>query len=259
LCHVLVQQRKYPEAEELLDEILTPAFAKERSSVAVLGRRLDLMCRQGRWNEAVSDAEALIQHQPGEYYWPYTLAAVLATNHDRSAYEDLCTQLPGTFAETSDPYVAQRIADSCLLLSNSGADMRLVAQMANRAIALANPNDGIGNFQACKALADYRENRFSEALAWAEKAQESSGVLVRARGFAVVAMAQWRLGHPEAARAALTEGEKLVPDLSSKAVGKGEMDLGNNWLDLLLARIQLDEAEALVRSGATQGVHARQP
>src|SRR6185503_1828255 len=64
LCHVLVQQRKYPEAEQLLGEILTPAFVKEPACADILGRRVDLVCRQGRWKEAVSDAEILVQHKP---------------------------------------------------------------------------------------------------------------------------------------------------------------------------------------------------
>jgi tetratricopeptide (TPR) repeat protein len=253
VCHVLVQQRKYQEAEQFLGEILTPTFVKEPACSEILGRRLDLMGRQGRWKEAVSDAEILVQHQSAEYYWPYTLAALLAATHDRAAYEQLCQKLPGAFAETSDPYVAQRIADSCLLLPDSGADMRLVAQLANRAVALGNRDGGMGYFQACKALSDYREGRFSEAVGWAEKARETWEAFARARGCAVVAMAQWRLGLKDVARATLSEGDKLVPNISSTGEIEGAVDLGNNWLNLLLARIQLDEARSLIRSGSAQG------
>lgn len=253
LCHVMVQQRKYQEAEELLGEILTPAFAGEQASAPILGRRLDLMCRLGRWREAVIDAETLIHYQPGEYYWPYTLGAVLAMTHDRIGYESLCRGLPGAFARTRDPYVAQRIADTCLLLPNSGAEMLAVAELANRAVALGNHSGGSGYFEACKALSDYRENRFSDALAWAEKARSSPEVFARARGCAVAAMAQWRLGHPQEARAAWTEGERLIPKISPMNEGKGGLDLGNDWLNLLLARVQLDEANALVRTAAADG------
>jgi tetratricopeptide (TPR) repeat protein len=250
LCHVLVAQRKYREAEQLLAEVLTPAFVTNRACSDLLGRRLDLMGRQGRWREAAADGVTLMQRQPTDYYWSYNVAALLVTTHNRPDYEQLCHRIPTTFAETTNPYIAQRIAEGCLLLPNSGADLQLVDRLATRAVTLGNGDGGgIGYFQACKALSEYREGSFPEAVEWAEKALKNSAVLARAKGCAVLAMAQWRLGLKDAARATLSEGNKLAQDISYNQA----VDLGDGWINWLVARILLDEATELIVDKSTLG------
>jgi hypothetical protein len=208
------------------------------------------MGRQGRWKEAAADAATLMQFQPTEYYWSYNVATLLVITQDRSAYEQLCRRIPAAFAETTNPYIAQRIAESCLLLPNSGADQPLVQQLATRAVTLGSGDgSGIGYFQACKALSEYRQGSFPEAVEWAEKARKSSEVYARAKGCAVLAMAQWRLGLKDAARATLGEGNKLAQDISSNQA----VDLGDGWLNWLVARILLDEATELIADNATLG------
>src|SRR5258708_3508436 len=184
-----------------------------------------------------------MQYEPQEYYWPYAVAALLVMTHDRPAYEQLCQRIPAIFAGTSNPYIAQRIADGCLLLPNSGADPPLVQQLATRAVTLGNTEGG-GYFQACEGLSEYREGRFAEACEWAEKALQKSEPFAQAEGCAVLAMAQWRLELRDAARASLSQGNKLAPEPSST----GAVDLGGGWLDWLIARILLDEATKLVQT-----------
>jgi len=210
------------------------------------------MGRQGRWKEAAADAETLMQYEPQDYYWSYCVAALLVITHDRPAYEQLCQRIPAIFAGTSNPYIAQRIADGCLLLPNSGADPRLVQELATRAVTLGNTDSG-GYFQACKGLSEYREGRFSEACEWAEKALQKSELFAQAEGCAVLAMAQWQLGLRDAARASLSQGKKLAPELSSS----GAVDLGGGWLDWLVARILLDEATELVTHASTPANNSR--
>src|SRR5882762_789612 len=94
LCHALVAQRKYPEAGQLLAEVLTPTFVTNRACSDLLGRRLDLMGRQGRWKEAADDAAILMQFQPTDYYWSYNVATLSVITQDRSAYEQLCRRIP---------------------------------------------------------------------------------------------------------------------------------------------------------------------
>jgi hypothetical protein len=246
LCSVLVAQRKLQEAERLLAEILTPVFVRDPACAGILGHRLDLMGRQARWKEAAADAATLMHYEPQNYYWSYNLAALSAISHDRSAYEQLCRRIPTAFAETTNPYIAQRIAEGCVLLPNSGADLQLVDRLATRALSLGN-RDEIGYFQPCKALSEYREGRFLEAAEWAEKALTNSVVFARAKGYAVLALAQWRLEQKDAARATLTEGNKLAPDISSNQA----IDLGDKWIDWLVARVLLDEAAELVAGRST--------
>jgi tetratricopeptide (TPR) repeat protein len=200
------------------------------------------MGRQGRWSEALAVTATLMQHQPAEYYWAYGMAALLAEAHARPAYEQLCKRIPATFIETTNPYIAWRIAESCLLLPNSGADPRSVEQLAIKAVTLGNKDVGIGYFQACKALSEFREGRFAQAVEWAQQARTNSEVFASAEGCAVLAMAQWRLGLKDAARDTLSQGNKLAPEISSGH----PVELGDLWLDWLVARILLAEAAELV-------------
>jgi tetratricopeptide (TPR) repeat protein len=205
----------------------------------VLGYRLDLMGHQGKWAEALADSTTLMQYQPTNHYWWYHVAALLVMTQNRPDYEHLCHRIPAAFAETTNPYIAQRIAEGCLLLPNSGADLLAVDRLATRAVTLGH---GDAYFQPCKALSEYRQGSFPEAVEWAEKALKNSAVFARAKGCAVLAMAQWRLGLKDAARATLSEGNKLAQDISSNQA----VDLGDGWLDWLVARILLNEATELI-------------
>jgi len=62
-------------------------------------------------------------------------------------------------------------------------------------------------------------------------------------------MAEWRLGLKDVARAALNQGDKLAPDISSNQA----VDLGDGWLDWLVARILLNEATELITDKSTLG------
>jgi len=241
LYHALVTQRKYREAEELLANVLTPEFATNPACSSVLAHRLDFMGRQGRWREAATDATTLMCYEPEQYYWFYNVATLAVKTHDQRAYERLCQNIPAMFVETVNPHIAQRIAVGCLLLPNSEADPRLVQQLATRAVTLGDSESG-GYFQACKGLSEYREGRFSQACEWAEKALQKSEPFAQAEGCAVLAMARWKLGLMDTARASLSQGNKLAPEPSST----GAVDLGNGWLDWLVARILLDEATGLI-------------
>src|SRR6266568_1234891 len=164
MCVVLRAQRKYHDMEQLLAEVLTPEFLKLPVCCTLVARRLDVMGRQGRWSEVLDVTATLMQHQPAEYYWAYAMAALLAEAHDRPAYEQLCKRIPASFIETTNPYIAWRVAIGCLVLPNSGADPRLVEQLVTKAVTLGNRDSGIAYFQACKALSEYRGDRFSQAV-----------------------------------------------------------------------------------------------
>jgi serine/threonine protein kinase len=236
----LVSQRKHDEAEHLLSEVLTPTFAKKPACSMILGRHLDLMGREARWDEAAADATTLIGYEPAEYYWTYSCAILLVKIHDQPAYEQLCSRAETTFGGTTNPYVALRIADSFLLTSNSSADPQIVKQLANKAAALAKSD--AGDFHVYKALSDYRQGHFTEATEWAEKGMNGSDLFTRAEGAATLAMAQWQLSQKERARYTLNQGNKLVPEI----LRAHDVDLGDRWINWLTARILLDEARQLI-------------
>ena len=57
-------------------------------------------------------------------------------------------------------------------------------------------------------------------------------------------MANWRLGKQAEARTMLDNGNLLAPSIMPKTVAQ---DPGNKWEAWLYARIQLEEATALIR------------
>jgi eukaryotic-like serine/threonine-protein kinase len=256
LVRVLVAQKKFGEAEQLLGEVLTSAFVRQSSSANLLVQRVDLMGRRGRWQEAAADAALALEHQPTEHYRYHTLAGLLAITHNRPAYEQLCRRILATFANTTNPYVAERMAVDCLLLPHSGVDLQVVDNLADKAVTLGSGDDFMPFFQACKAMSNYRLGRFPEAIEWAEKPLRSSLVDAQVKAYVVLAMAHWQLGQKDAARAMLAKGDSLAPNLLPM---RDAEDLGASWVSRLFARISLDEATGLIQPASPNENNSNKP
>ncbi len=69
-------------------------------------------------------------------------------------------------------------------------------------------------------------------------------------------MAYWRLGEKDEAQAMLAKGDILAPSIMPLSIAE---DPGNAWLAWLYARIQLDEATALIQPGPTTDNHPNLP
>ena len=258
LVRVLANQKKFSQAEELLDKALTPAFVQQAASVNLLTQRVNLMGRRGRWEDATRDAGILLQLQPTDHYHYHRLAALLAVSQSRPAYDQLCQKIIVTFTNSPNPYVDERIAQDCLLLPNSGVDLKWVDSLADAAVTSGSSEPALPYFQACEAMANYRLGHFREAVEWAEKAVKSPAVepQAEAKAFAIAAMANWQLGQKDAAHAALASGNKLTPKLSPE---RDAVDLGESWVAWLMARISLDEATGLIQNESHIEVNSNQP
>jgi tetratricopeptide (TPR) repeat protein len=243
LVRVLTAGKKFLEAEQLLDKRLTPAFVMQPSSANLLVQRVNVMGRRGRWQEAAADAALALENQLTEHYRYHTLAALLVMIGDRPAYEQVCERLVTKFADSTNPYVAERIAQDYLLLPESGADLVMMDKLADKAVTAGSGTDGFPYFQACKAMSHYRMGNFSEAIAWGNKSANSSASFAQAKAYAVLAMSHWQLGQQDEARGALAQGDALAPRLSTEA---DSVDLGESWVAWLMARISLDEATRLI-------------
>jgi len=173
------------------------------------------------------------------------LAGLLAMTHDRPAYEQVCRRLLTMFANPTNPYIAERMAQDCLLLPHSEVDLELADKLADTAVKLGSQEASMPYFQACKAMSNYRLGYFPEAIQWGEKAAKSSLDLAQAKAYAVLAMARWQLGQKDEARAALAKGDALAPGILRE---RGAADLGESWVAWLMARISLDEAARLTKS-----------
>jgi tetratricopeptide (TPR) repeat protein len=256
LTRDLMAQKKFGDAEQLLDEALTTAFVKQPSSANLLDIRVDLKARRGQWKEAAADGALAFEHQPFNPRYAM-VAALFVKSHNRTDYEQLCKRLLKMFANTTDIYVADQVAKSCLFLPSSEVDLQVVGLLADIAVTRGIGDPGAMPFyQDCKALAEYRRRHYAEAVEWAQKPLKIPRIYVHGHAYAVLAMAYWQLGQKDEARAILSKGNTSAPPIMPLSIAE---DPERAWLAWLYARIQLDEATALIQPGSTTDNHPNHP
>ncbi len=256
VCRVLVAEKKFGEAEHLLDAELTPAFVALPASANLLIERFDLKGRRGRWREAADDAYLILTLQPTDHYRYHTLIALLAMAGDKAAYEEFCKRLLTKFANSTNPYIAERMVQDTLLLPNSWMDLNVADKLADTALAIGAGEANLPYFQACKAMSSYRLGHYQEAIDWGERGARITVADAQAKAYAILAMAHWQLGEKEKAREALAKGDALAPKFQPSS---DTDELGESWVAWLMARISLDEATALIQSGSTSRSLPNQP
>jgi serine/threonine protein kinase/tetratricopeptide (TPR) repeat protein len=251
LTRVLMAQKKFGDAEQLLDEALTPSFVRQPSSADLLALRADLKGRRGQWQGAAADAALAVELQPLHDTRFPVLAALLMKTQNRPAYEQLRKRILTTFANTTNLYVADQVAKACLFLPASEADSKVIGHLADITVMQGTGDPGaMPYFQDCKALSEYRQGHYAGAVEWAQKPLQIPGIYVHGHTYAVLAMAYWQLGEKDEAREMLAKGDTLAPPIMPPSIAE---EPGNAWLAWLYARIQLDEATALVESPTAKG------
>jgi hypothetical protein len=174
------------------------------------------------------------------------LAALLAKVGDRAAYDEVCRKFFTVFRDTTDIYVADKLAKSCLLVPASSVDLKVIDQLADNLVTVgAGDKIAMPFFQLAKALLEYREGHFAEAAEWGQKVLASSRFEASGQAYAIVAMAKWRLGEKEIAQTMLAKGKDTAPQLMP---ARDALDPGQAWFDWIFSRISLDEAAALIES-----------
>jgi tetratricopeptide (TPR) repeat protein len=246
LTSVLMSQDKLNDVEQLLSEALTPTVIGQVSNSNLLIRKLDLMGREERWQEAATAAVLVVKYNPADEYRYHTFAALLAVTQNHLAYETLCRQIFATFSNTGNAYIDERVAKDCLLVPDSGVDLKLVDELADKSVSLGSSYpDELPYIQVTKAMSAYRLGHFAEAIEWAAKTLKGPIVYANANAYAVLAMAHWQLGQKDEARFALSRGHSLEPNALHP---HGAVDLGDPWVAWLIADISLNEADTLIQS-----------
>jgi hypothetical protein len=153
--------------------------------------------------------------------------------------------------------VAERIAKDCLILPSSGADLAMVASLADMAVRLGNAS-GLASWHLCKGFVEYRQGHFAAAAEWMQRTladprdpkmpigHSSTGKEEPARdaeAYAVLAMAQYSLNQVSEARVNLTNALGTV-DRRLPKVDHG--DLSAWYVDWIIAHALLREASELM-------------
>ena len=172
------------------------------------------------------------------------LAALLIKSGDRLAYDQLCKRILSTFANTTNIFAADQVAKACLFLPSSQVDLQAIRHLADTALTLGAGDQGaIPFFQLCKGLCEYRQGHYSDAIEMAQKPLKTSSTSAHGHAYGILAMAYWRIDKKEEARQMLANGDKLAPAIMPAHIAE---DSGSAWQGWLFARIQLDEAAALI-------------
>ena len=141
---------------------------------------------------------------------------------------------------TNDWVIAERTSMACLLLPDSGDELRRAVRLADVAVAVAEKSSEPGNayVKFVKGFALYREGRFAEALPFLQ--QSAYKLLDRTGPRMVLAMAQFRSGSAVEARKTLAEAVRTYN--WNEPNPKSRPDYISIWVSHVLRR----EAEAMI-------------
>jgi serine/threonine-protein kinase len=163
--------------------------------------RADLV-RQGRGEELRREWRKALKAGPPEHdaWFGYAELCLFLGHEDeyRQARQDLLRR----FGATGDPYVAERTARTILLLPAAEEELQAAAALAERAVAAkATTAQWIyPYFLFAQGLAEYRQGRFDSAISIMKA---DAGKVMGPAPRLVIAMAQYRKGQEEEARATL--------------------------------------------------------
>jgi serine/threonine protein kinase len=243
LIQVLMHENKFDEIEELLNEYLIPANVSRSEYQGLLYMRADTLARGGRWAKAAADATTILKDHPEDCGSYHRLAPLLVAAKDLAQYQRLCQQMVARFGDTQVSTVADQMAKDCLILPSSGVDLRTVAAMAEIAVSTGRREPAYTFFQVCKALAEYRQGHFDEAVKWSQLAAANPYPHSQTEAYAILAMAQHQLRQEGDARAALA---KCGDDIHWRLPKLGTQDLGGDWKDWIIAHALFTEAQTLL-------------
>jgi tetratricopeptide (TPR) repeat protein len=169
---------------------------------------------------------------------------------DRAGLAGLFRDFLRRFGDTDDPGTADAVIHRLLVLGDTTAPPEQVARLAQLAITPSTPTEAYRNL--IRGMVSFRAGRFEQALIQLTHTEWSrlDDPWLRAncaRDLFFTAMAQHRLGNPDAARAKLAEGIKLLDTWPWRDEAGGPRDVG--WSIRARAETVRAEAEALLGHG----------
>src|SRR5205814_235858 len=196
--------------------------------------RADLVSR-GRGEEVRREWKKALEANPPDHDAWFGYAELCLFLGDEAEYRRARQDLLRRFGASSDPGVAERTSRAVLLLPAAEDELQVAAALAERAVAAkaTMPQWIYPYFLFAQGLAEYRQGRFDSAIAIMSA---EAGTVMGPAPRLVVAMAEYRNGQKEAARATLAAA-MIRFDWSAAQVGSRD-----HWIWRVLRR----EAEFLI-------------
>jgi hypothetical protein len=197
------------------------------------------------------------QYRPNDYNLNPMVAALLVKTGNPAGYQHFCQTIPATSSNTLNYFLADAVAKLCVFGPSAGVNLEEVSRLEDWALAhAAGDNGAMPYLQDCKALCEFRMGNFAEVVEWAEKPLKASAIYAHPHSYAILAMANWKLGKKVDARAMLDKGNALAPAIMPEKVAR---ENGSDWLAWLYACVQLDEAAALIDTESTARSNVAKP
>jgi tetratricopeptide (TPR) repeat protein len=201
-----------------------------------------------RYKESLPPLLKAVELDPSDHIGWIHAAAVRLALGDEEGYRKLCHEMLTRFAKDNGPRVASRVAKTCLLAPLPAED-----QAPLRALVERVEQEGAGSSGVTlrwdyfvKGLAEYRAGRFTEAITLLKLGLPSRAASPLNDGptLLVLAMAQFRLGEADKARASLAAAQGLL-ERTLPRLDRGERHT-TVWPDRARLEVLRREAIALI-------------
>ncbi len=241
LAALYLTQGKYEESEKEANLLPLSILTNFVSTAFLFNTFGDIHARLGQWPAAISNFSKVIAIVPSDFPAYRSRAVLFVQAGDREAWRRDCALMLGRFAGTSDPVIAARLAEDCLVLPPPAAELDEIGKMVDTALAADSPHKSRGDAQFVKGLAEYRLGHFASAVEWLKKVAPEKGHWNRnVEVQTVLAMAQHQLGQMAEARTTLADAVQTA-DRTLDKLGEG---LDREWNDWIIAHLLMDEARA---------------
>ncbi len=95
------------------------------------------------------------------------LAALLVESHELPRYQQFCDELLAAYGSTTNVYVADQVAKSCLLMPGTEKNFDEVHRLADLPVTDGKEDqEAMPFFEVCKALSEYRQGHYEQAMEW---------------------------------------------------------------------------------------------
>jgi hypothetical protein len=211
--------------------------------VGLYRMRCEILAGRREWRQVADLLARMDTVAPLDQFYSHVEAIVRAWIGDDEGYRRICQRMLARFGTTTEPRVARRVVQTCLLRPDARLDLPTLKSLRGR---LFDPTDLSNVFSHwTEGLSLTREGHPGAALEAFRPVESSTIPVVFPLQLRVVkAIAYQHYGQPTEARRELAETRRLVK--ASKFDPRHEGLYVADWQDWLRVEVLLREAESLI-------------